>query len=479
MSTALLWFRRDLRLYDNPALSDAVTSHERVIPVYVHAPEEEAPWTIGQASGWWLHQSLAVLDKALRKRGSGLVLRGGSSLASLRTLVKETGATAVYWNRLYEPAVIARDKVIKAALDEDGLEVASYNAALLVEPWTVHKDDGNPYQVFTAFWKACLRFTPPPNPLSAPARIGAPCPWPASLPLASLSLLPPISWYTTMAKVWQPGEEGAMARLNHFCEASLADYSHRRNLPGTEGVSRLSPHLHFGELSPRQVWTAVTNQVGRDPLAQPAAEAFLRELGWREFAHYVLYHWPHTPESPLQERFKAFPWRTDYDQLLRAWQQGQTGYPLVDAGMRELWQTGWMHNRVRMIVASFLTKNCRIPWQEGTRWFWDTLVDADLANNTLGWQWTAGCGTDAAPYFRLFNPATQAMKFDPDGTYVRRWVPEIAGLSNHWLYQPWAAPLAEQGAAHLKLGIDYPYPLVDLRVSRSEALAGYERIKRL
>jgi deoxyribodipyrimidine photo-lyase len=471
MSTALVWFRRDLRLHDNPALSQAVAAHARVIPVYIHAPQEEAPWVPGGASRWWLHHSLAALDTALRQRHSQLLLRQGDSLAVLRALIRETGATAVYWNRLYEPQLIARDKTIKAALREEGLEVQSDNAALLFKPWTLCKDDGNPYQVFTPFWKACTRLSPPPPPLPAPVALKAPPFWPESLPLAALRLLPRILWYQGMAETWQPGEEAALDQLAHFCTYLLDSYPQTRDLPGVDGVSRLSPRLHFGEISPRQIWIAVSNQIQGDPLQHKASATYLRELGWREFAHYVLYHWPHTAEQPMQERFAAYPWRQDYDELLSAWQQGRTGIPLVDAGMRELWHTGWMHNRARLVTASWLTKNCRIPWQEGARWFWDTLVDADLANNTLGWQWTAGCGTDAAPYFRIFNPVRQGERFDPDGTYVRRWLPELAAVPTPCLHQPWTLPAAQRPL------FDYPQPLVDLDASRAEALQGYERIR--
>jgi len=297
------------------------------------------------------------------------------------------------------------------------------------------------------------------------------------LPLASLDLLPRLPWAAGLAAAWRPGETGAQAQLAWFCDTALTGYAQWRDWPGRDGVSRLSPHLHFGEISPRQVWNAAANAIGGDPLAHPGAETFLRELGWREFAHTVLYHWPHTAEQPLQARFNGYPWREDYADLLHAWRQGQTGYPLVDAGMRQLWRTGWMHNRVRMIVASFLTKNCRIPWQEGARWFWETLVDADLANNSLGWQWTAGCGVDAAPYFRVFNAIRQGEKFDPDGDYLYRWLPELAKLSASARHQPWTLSLAEQKAAGLALGQDYPRPVVDLAASRVEALAGYARLK--
>jgi deoxyribodipyrimidine photo-lyase len=292
-----------------------------------------------------------------------------------------------------------------------------------------------------------------------------------------LALMPQAPWYGGLEDAWRPGETAAWQRLRHFCAALLDNYPHTRNQPGIDGVSRLSPHLHFGEISPRQIWHTLAQRVTGNPLGYPPAETFLRELGWREFAHYVLFYWPETPEQPMQTRFANYPWRRDYDELLAAWQQGRTGYPLVDAGMRELWHTGWMHNRVRMLVASWLVKNCRIPWQEGERWFWDTLVDADLANNALGWQWTAGCGTDAAPYFRIFNPVRQSEQFDPDGTYIRRWVPELSALPKRWLHQPWELPRAEQHELGFTPGRNYPEPTVDFARSRAEALAGFAQIK--
>ncbi len=454
MSTALIWFRHDLRLADNPALHRARQAHERVIPVYIHAPREEAFWKPGAASHWWLHHSLAALEVQLRQRGSRLILRQGDSLAQLRQLLSETGAVAVYWNRRYEPVITARDQGVKAALRADGMIAESAQAALLVEPWTLLKADGTPYQVFTPFWKACLQKLPPIAPLSVPTLTG-PHRWPDSLPLRALDLLPHIPWDAGLAATWQPGEIGAQAQLAQFCEAALTGYAQWRDWPGREGVSRLSPYLHFGEISPRQIWAAAMEVTGGDPLANKGAETYLREIGWREFAHYVLYHWPHTTEQPLQERFAAYPWREEYGALLQAWQQGRTGYPMIDAGMRQLWQTGWMHNRVRMLVASFLVKNGRIPWQEGARWFWDTLVDADLASNTLGWQWTAGCGTDAAPYFRVFNPFLQGAKFDPEGVYIRP------------IHQPWTASTR----------LDYPARVIDFAASRAEALQGWNQIR--
>jgi len=477
MSTALVWLRRDLRLSDNPALHQAAAAHEKILPVYIHAPEEEAPWEPGGASRWWLHESLAALAAKLREHGSQLLLRRGPTLATLRTLAQETGATAVYWNRLYEPAIIARDTQIKTALREDGLAVESSNGALLMEPWNLTKDDGGPYKVFTPFWKMLVRRLTLAAPLPVPSALPAPATWPESLPLEALELLPRVRWYDSLAAAWQPGETAAQERLAHFCRSLLPDYPDNRNRPGVDGVSRLSPHLHSGEISPRQVWTAVAEKTGGAALDDPAAEAFLRELGWREFSHYVLYFWPKTPDQPLLEQFNDYPWRSDYADLLSAWQQGRTGFPMVDAGMRELWHSGWMHNRVRMLAASFLTKNCRIPWQEGERWFWDTLVDADLANNTMGWQWTAGCGVDAAPYFRVFNPVRQGEQFDPEGVYLRRWLPELAELPVRWLQQPWALPEKEQRALNFTPGRDYPLPVVDLAASRKEALAGFDRIK--
>ncbi|MBS1248401.1 MAG: deoxyribodipyrimidine photolyase [Proteobacteria bacterium] len=384
----------------------------------------------------------------------------------MRDLIRETGATGVYWNRLYEPATLNRDRAVKAALRADGLIAESHQAALLIEPWTLLKADETPYQVFTPFWKACLQKLPPAVPLPIPP-LPAPDRWPYSLPLTALELLPRIRWDDGLTAAWQPGESSALAQLDWFCESALTGYAKWRDWPGRDGVSRLSPHLHFGELGPRQIWAAATEATDGDPLGDKGAETFLREIGWREFAHYVLYHWPHTPEQPLQERFAAYPWRNEYAALLDAWRKGCTGYPMVDAGMRQLWRTGWMHNRVRMLVASFLIKNCRIPWQEGARWFWDTLVDADLASNTLGWQWTAGCGTDAAPYFRIFNPIRQGEQFDPDGAYVHRWIPELAKLPASAIHQPWT---------HSTQG-NYPAPVVDFAASRAEALAGYERVK--
>jgi len=476
IGAALVWFRLDLRLADNPALDAAVNFGGAVMPVFIYAPDEEAPWPPGGASNWWLHQSLKALDLRLRKLGSQLNIRRGPTLETLRALVQETGATAVFWNRRYEPAVIARDAQLKAALRSDGVKVESFNAALLHEPWTIRNQSEKPFQVFTPFWKKCLKEPDPAVPLPAPHKLSAPSHWPKSLPLDELTLEPRLNWAGGLQCAWQPGEAGAAGHLEKFLAAAFDDYSVKRNRPDLAGTSRLSPHLHFGEISPRQIWHGLKTMAAKRGLAGAVwrNSQFLAEVGWREFAHHLLFHFPHTPAEPLRPQFKNFPWREDAV-LLRAWQKGRTGYPIVDAGMRELWTTGWMHNRVRMIVASFLVKDLLLPWQAGARWFWDTLVDADLASNTLGWQWTAGCGADAAPYFRIFNPTTQGEKFDPNGDYIRRWCPELANISIKWIHQPHAAPLDILRAAGIELGRTYPEPVVNHAAARLAALDAFAR----
>jgi deoxyribodipyrimidine photo-lyase len=473
----IVWLRQDLRLGDNPALQAACQRGGPVVPVFIWAPEEEGAWPPGSASKWWLHQSLEQLAKAFDAAGSELILRRGSSPAELRQVAEATGAHAVFWNRRYEPAAIARDRQVEQALRAAGLQTESYNGGLLHEPGTIQNKAGRPFQVFTPFWRTCLASGQTGAPLPAPRKLIAPSRRPASLPLMVLGLEAVHSWTDGLRTAWRPGSGGAKVELRRFLRGGLLHYDQGRNRPDLTGTSRLSPHLHFGEISPRQVWHSV--QSFAETRAIPAAEwrrwQFLTELGWREFAHHLLFHFPHTTEQPLRSGFARFPWRS-HAQWLHAWQRGQTGYPLVDAGLRELWATGWMHNRVRMVVASFLVKNLLISWQEGARWFWDTLVDADLANNTLGWQWTAGCGADAAPFFRIFNPVSQGEKFDPAGGYVRRWVPELARLPDRWIHQPWQAPPAVLAAAGVDLDRTYPRPIVSHLISREVALEAYRRL---
>jgi deoxyribodipyrimidine photo-lyase len=477
-TTAVVWLRRDLRLTDNPALAAAAQACDRIIPVYIHAPAEEGPWEPGAASRWWLHHSLRALQDSLRQRGSRLLLRTGPSLATLQELLAVTGARAVYWNRRYEPAVQARDKIIEACLTEQGIEVGISNAALLFEPRDVSRKDGGPYRVFTPYSKACLaRDVTPPIPGPA-GRLPAMREH-ASLDLKELGLLPSRHWYRGFESVWSPGENGAWRQLEHFIEHALGDYPAARDRLDCAGTSRLSPHLHFGEIGPRQIWQALEQLRLHHP--QPgllaATDAFQRQLLWREFAHHLLEHFPATPQEPLYTRYQGFPWREDHIHL-EAWQRGRTGIPLVDAGMRELWSTGFMHNRARMVAASFLTKNLGLHWLQGARWFWDTLVDADLANNTLGWQWAAGCGADAAPYFRIFNPVRQGERFDPDGVYLRRWVPELARLPSRSIHRPWSTPPDIPADAGQPPGNNYPPPVVDVESSRKQALERYADWKR-
>ena len=478
MRATLLWLRTDLRLADHPALAAAIARGGPVIPVFVWAPDEDAPWEPGAASRWWLHQSLAALGESLAARGSRLILRQGPSADVLLGLARETGADAVMWTRRYEPAGRRRDAAVGTALRAAGLHTEEHSGHLLFEPDAVRTKAGQPFQVFTPFWKACLAAPAPAAVLPAPRALAAPAAWPDPLPLSALALEPAVDWAGGLREAWTPGEAGAKDQLARFLLDALPAYAESRDRMGIAGTSCLSPHLHFGEISPRQLWHAAAvlqRQGGRGGTAL-GAETFLREVGWREFAHHLLVHVPHTTDAPLRPEFARFPWRED-PSALRAWQRGRTGYPVVDAAMRELWTTGWMHNRARMIVASFLVKDLLLPWQDGARWFWDTLVDADLASNTFGWQWTAGCGADAAPYFRVFNPVSQGTKFDGDGAYVRRWVPELARLPDEVLHRPWEAAPLELLSAKVDLGRTYPARIVDHGEARERALAALATIR--
>jgi deoxyribodipyrimidine photo-lyase len=466
----IVWLRNDLRLDDNPALDAAARSGAPVIALYVLDDDSAGEWRMGAASRWWLHGSLAALTQELARLGVALTLRRGRAEFVLEGLIEETGARGVFWNRLYEPWAMRRDSEIKAGLRARGLIAESFNGSLLFEPSQMRNKQGEPFKVFSPFWRACLATGGPPAPLPAPESIAA-APAPRSDALANWGLLPTKpDWAKGLRENWRAGETAARARLAAFLAEGVGDYKRARDFMAEAGVSRLSPHLHFGEVSPRRVWAEATAQAG------DAGLPFLRELGWREFCHHLLVAFPDMPERPLDKRFDGFEWRDD-PAAFRAWTRGATGYPLVDAAMRELWLTGYMHNRARMVAASFLVKHLLIPWREGERWFWDTLVDADLANNSGGWQWVAGCGADAAPYFRVFNPVLQGEKFDASGAYVRRHVPELGKLDARWIHRPWEAPADVLRAAGVRLGDTYPRPIVDHAEGRARALAAFEALR--
>jgi deoxyribodipyrimidine photo-lyase len=465
---ALLWFRQDLRLADNPALAAALQHGGQQLPVYILDSVHPGKWQPGGASRWWLHHSLMQLDAALRARGSRLILRRGDPAVILPELARTVGATAVMWNRCYEPWAVTRDEQIKRSLKESGLAVTSFNGSLLREPWDIQKPDGAPYRVFTPYWKALQKLEIP-APLPAPAALPS-CPDVASDSLDSWTLCPTRpDWAGGLRDSWQPGEAGALQRWTDFAERALGGYGELRNRPDLPATSALSPHLHFGEISPRTLWHQTQARLAAQPQLHRDSEKFLAEMGWREFSYNLLWQCPDLPDVPLRPEFRAFPWADD-PAALSGWQRGETGYPIVDAGMKQLWHTGWMHNRVRMIVASFLVKDLLIPWQAGAAWFWDTLVDADLASNAASWQWVAGCGADAAPYFRVFNPVLQGEKFDPDGTYVRRWLPELATVPSAFIHKPWQAP-------PLLRPRHYPAPMVAHDMARDRALAAFAEIK--
>lgn len=462
----LVWFRNDLRIHDNPALH-AASLEGSVVPVFVWDPKGEGEWAPGAASRWWLHHSLRSLGERLAAMGGRLILRQGLSVKAILALAAESGANAVFWNRRYEPHAREQEASIERALTAEGVRVQTFNAGLLFDPEDICNQQGGPYRVFTPFWNAVLRrdAIPPPAPDPASGRFQEFESEPASLLLDDLELLRPSHIGTGFRNAWIPGESVALKELENFLEHRIDDYDSRRDRPDLEGVSRFSPRLRFGELGPRQIW----NTIAERGAVSASAVAFQRQIAWREFAHHLLYHFPHTATQPLRPEFADFPWQHD-PLALRVWGEGRTGYPIVDAGMRQLLETGWMHNRVRMIVASFLVKDLMIPWQEGAKFFWDKLVDADLANNTFGWQWTAGCGADAAPYFRVFNPSGQGERFDPEGAYVRRWVPELRDLPASVIHRPWEA-------ASIDLKKRYPSPIVDHRRQRDLALAAYAGMK--
>jgi len=472
-SPVIVWFRQDLRLSDNPALMAAAASGQPIIALYILDDHTADRWAMGGASRWWLHHSLQALNTALQAHGGALVLKRGPAQAQLEALITETGADAVFWNRCYEPWRRTRDEQIKSTLTTRGIKARSFKGALIVEPWDIATKTGAPYRVFTPFWKALQAKHTPEAPLAAPQNLqfadGV-----GGDELDAWRLTPSApDWAGGLRHAWTPGEDGADQRLARFVKYVARGYDDQRNLPGKTGTSGLSPHLHFGEISPRQVWDAVQS-AGLS--GTEGGHTFLSEIAWREFSYNLLYHFPTLPEQNFQPRFNNFTWEDDPAGLV-AWQKGQTGFPIVDAGMRQLWKTGWMHNRVRMIVASFLIKDLRVDWRHGQDWFWDTLVDADLASNAASWQWVAGSGADAAPYFRVFNPTGQGEKFDPDGAYVRTWLPELSKLPAKGLHAPWTLDRQTLRDCGVKLGDTYPAPIVDHAEARLRALAEFEKIK--
>ena len=471
--TAIHWFRQDLRLSDNPAL-DSAAQYETLIPIYILDEVNSGEFKMGAASKWWLHQSLTKLNESLDGK---LLVYQGNPHEILNKLIEEQEVSYVTWNRCYEPWRIDRDKEIKRNFEDKNVAVESFSASLLWEPWTISKDDGTPYRVFTPFYKkGCLNSEEPRLPAGKVDLSNLYSEDLSSDSITDLNLLPTIKWYESFEEEWNPGEIGAEQNLNSFLDSGLLNYKEGRNFPSQEFVSRLSPHLHFGEISPNEVWYRAKTKEGISGIEKSLAH-FHSEFGWREFSYYLLYHFPDLPNKNFQEKFDIFPWQEN-EEFLALWQKGNTGYPIVDAGMRELWQTGYMHNRLRMIVGSFLVKNLLIDWRFGERWFWDCLVDADLASNSASWQWVAGSGADAAPYFRIFNPITQGLKFDPEGEYTKKYVPELRDLPNKYLFSPWEAPENILADAGIELGKNYPKPMVDLKLSRETALEAFATTKK-
>lgn len=469
----IVWFRRDLRLHDNPAWNAALSSGYHVIPVFIHCDSEEGRWRRGSASNWWLHHALNDLSKQLDEHGFKLIIRKTSSSATeMATLCQQTSPKAVFWNRCYEEQSVRRDSAIKKSLSNGGINVETFNGNLLFDPLKVLNKSNAPYRVFTPFWKFCLSLGVKKTITVAPTQNQTPTHKLTSTPLEALQLLPTTPWDCEMKRLWQPTRLGAEKLLQEAIDKS-SHYLDLRDIPAEAATSQLSAYLHFGQISPAEFHHTLTTQSkSRDT----AELGILRQLYWREFSAHLLYHFPHTHSEPLRNEYQSFPWDLN-PEYLEKWQRGRTGFPIIDAGMRQLWKTGWMHNRVRMIVSSFLVKHLLQPWQEGAHWFWDTLVDADLANNTQGWQWIAGCGADASPYFRVFNPILQSQKFDPSGNYIKNWLPELRNLPVEFIHTPWKTPPLELATAGVSLGVDYPYPIISHERGRKQALEAYKTWK--
>ncbi|VFU08548.1 Deoxyribodipyrimidine photo-lyase [Methylocella tundrae] len=479
---SIVWFRDDLRLADNEALTAAGAARAPLLCVYIFDEESKGFRPHGGASRWWLHHSLAALGEEISEKGGRLDLFRGRAQDILPALAGAASASAAFWTRRYGGAEIALDTVLKTRLIAARVKTQSFNGQLLHEPWEVKRGARGSFMVYSPYWRAALALPDAGAPLDAPEKILA-SPYPRGAPkrksLDEFGLLPKrCDWAAGLRANWRPGEKGAQKRLGDFLANGLQAYASARDRPADDAISRLSPHLRFGEISPRQIFAAVRAAEAERPELKAGASKFLGELGWREFNYHVLFSHPNAATTNLQRRFDAMPWRDPPLRELKAWRRGQTGYPLVDAGMRELWTTGFMHNRARMAAASFLVKHLLVNWRIGEEWFWDTLCDADPANNPMNWQWVAGSGADAAPYFRVFNPVLQGEKFDPRGDYVRRWIPELAALPDKWIHKPWAAPAAVLREAGVELGKTYPKPVVDLADGRDRALKAFEAVRR-
>lgn len=467
---AIFLCANDFRLRDNEALKEA-SSYEECLPLFLYNKESKA---LGGASRSWLHHALLAFDESLKKENSKLFILEGDFLESLSRLLSSVSVAHVFWNENYNPLKKSFFQKLKKLLKEKRVSSTVCHGYLLSPPEELLKKDGTPYLVYTPFWRNFARVyegkvIPKPNLSPFPKALKI-----KSVSISSLELLPKIPWDKAFYKQWKPGEENGLKLCKSFIKKSVEAYHEKRDIPSVTGTSRLSPHLHFGEVHPRRILSLLESEF--KPLSKMTsggALQFAKELVWREFSHHLLWHFSFLVKKPLRENFAHFPWKKN-KKYLEAWQKGKTGYPIVDAGMRELWATGWMHNRIRMVVASFLVKNLNISWQEGARWFHDTLLDASLANNTASWQWVAGCGADAAPFFRIFNPKTQGEKFDPEGLYIKKWCPELKLLPKKWVHAPAEAPLPVLEAAQISLGVDYPKPIIDYKESRERALQNYE-----
>tara|TARA_R110002012_G_scaffold19107_1_gene69311 strand:- start:1739 stop:3193 length:1455 start_codon:yes stop_codon:yes gene_type:complete len=472
---AIVWFREDLRLSDNPALHAAVSSGRPLVLLYILDEQTKGLRPLGGASKWWLDKSLRALAADIKQAGAQLTLRSGQSADVLDTVIEETGAETIFWNRRYDQPERDLDAAIKEDLTQRGLDVSSHNARLLNEPWQVETNAGGYYKVFTPYWRAARNNFVARDTYGRHKTLSGPKH--ESESLDDWGLHPSNPDWSTGFDDWTPGEDGAIARLTDFLDGPINGYKEDRNRPDLDmSTSGLSPHLRFGEIGPLQIWRAVHAGMEAGTIPEKDGHTFLSEIGWREFSHTLLFYNPALASENYNDSFEFMPWRKDKN-AFDAWTKGQTGYPMVDAGMRQLWQTGWMHNRVRMIVASFLTKHLLLPWQDGEAWFWDTLVDADPANNAASWQWTAGSGADAAPYFRVFNPISQGSKFDETGAYVRRFCPELKDLPDKYLYAPWEANEEILNKAGIQLGKTYPKPIVDHSGARQRALDAYDTLK--